>query len=352
MPVLTQRIEVAPRTVPAKYGLLATVRPQPMPDRAAQSGVYYETDYCGVAQPWVAPCADPTDLGTISVSVSNARLATITGTGEPAGTGYTVDWGAGTPDTDVALDGQTNTYTVDGDYTVNVTGPDGYTATVDITVTNGQTSGPFTATAVDTKVGVDGFGETSGLPVVIYHQSTCRLVGSGTEADRVKRAKRGLELGASRAVEEAFGTVIADDAVDITPSGTAVTATKGLALLEQYGGANYGGQRFIHADAATVTILDHSGVLYQVGDHLETIQGSIVVAGPGYADSTPPSAAAAGARWMYATGAVNVWQQDIDVTETVINSNPYDNEYRVLAERIYVPTYECFAAAAEVTMEI
>jgi hypothetical protein len=290
---------------------------------------------------------DPEDLGSISVSINNNEIATITGTGEPAGTDYTIDWGDGNTDTGVALDGQTNTYAAAGDYTVTVTGPDGYTATVGITVVENTVGGPFAADAVDTKVADDGIGETSGLPIVIYHRSTCRLPGS---SDREGRAKRAIELGASRALEEGFGTVIAGGAGDVTPSGTAVGVIEGLALLEQFGGANYGGQRYIHADNAVVTYLISQALVREVNGHLETFLGSIVVSGPGYAASTPPSAPAAGAHWMYATGQVNIWEQDVEVTDTILHS-PYNNEYSVLAERMYVPTYECFAAAVEVLLE-
>lgn len=351
MAVLPQRIKVAPTTIPARFGLLATVSPQPLPARAALGGVSYDTDFCGVARPWVAPCADPEDLGSISVSVSNIAVATITGTGEPAGT-YVVDWGDGNTDTG-ALDGQTNTYAAPGVYTVTVTGPDGYTATVSVTVVAATASGPFAADAIDTKVPDDGIGITEGSVITIYHLSTCRLISSGGESERRGRAERALTLGASRALEEGFGTVIGADTgiSDVSPGGLPTDVRTALALLEQYGGANYGGQRFIHADNAVVTMLISRNLVHARGDHLETTLGSIVISGPGYAASIGPSTPAVGARWMYATGQVNCWMQDIKVTETVLNSNPYDNEYSVLAERLYVPTYECFAAAAEVNLE-
>jgi hypothetical protein len=341
----------APTTSPAKFGLLDTIRPQAMPEFGGLAGIEYDTEFCGVARPWVAPCTTPTNLGSISISVNNARLATITGTGEPAGTGYTVIWGDGNSDTGVALDGQTNTYAADGTYTVRVQGPDGYRASTSITVTNGATSGPFTATAVDTKVPDDGIEQATGEPIVIYHMFSCRLVG----ADNLEsRAAKALDSGASRAVEEGFGDVIGAVAVDVTPGGTAVNVREGLGLLEQSGGEGYAGQRVIHADLAVVNELISKGLVRVTGGHLETFLGSLVIAGPGYASSTGPSAPAAGARWMYATGAVNIWADQTTKIPTVID-NPdtgvYDNEFRVLAERTYVPTFECFASAVEVTLE-
>lgn len=349
MAILPLRVEARPTTVPAKYGLLDTITPVALPPHGGMAGLTYDTDFCGVARPWLPqPCTTPPSLGTISVSVNASRVATITGTGEPAGTGYTINWGDAQADTNVALDGQTNTYAVAGDYTVSVTGPDGYRASVVITVNTSSVSGPFVATAYDTKVPDDGIGSATGVPIQVYHLHTCRLIGSGSESDRQRRTERALDLGASRALEEGFGSVIGAAATDITPSGTAIPAGQGLALLEQRGGGLYGGQRYIHADNATVSTLAGKSLVLQKGDHLETILGSIVIAGPGYASSTGPSAPAASAHWMYATGLVSIWAERIKVTETILN-NPYDNEFNVLGERIYVPTYECFAAAVEVT---
>lgn len=351
MPVLPLRVQVRPTTVPAKFGLLDTISPQALPLHGGMAGLTYDTDFCGVARPWEAlPCTTPPSLGSISVSVADTGTATITGTGEPAGT-FDIDWGDGNSDSGVALDGQTNAYAAPGDYAVTVTGPDGYKATVVVTVEAALASGPFVADAFDTKVPDDGIGSATGVPIQVYHLHSCRLVGSGSEQERQSRAERAIELGASRALEEGFGDVLGGEAVDITPSGTATGVVEALALLEQYGGANYGGQRYIHADNAVVTLLISQNLVREVGGHLETFLGSIVVSGPGYAASTGPSAPAAGARWMYATGLVNIWAEKIKVTETILNSDPYDNEYNVLAERVYVPTYECFAAAAEVTLE-
>lgn len=351
MAIRPKYLKAAPTTAPARFGLLDTIKPQAMPEHGSLAGIEYDTDFCGVARPWVAPCLTPTDLGSISISVNATRTATITGTGEPAGTGYTITWGDGQSDADVALDGQTNTYAADGTYTVTVHGPDGYYATESITVTNGVTSGPFATDAVDTKVPDDGIDQTTGVPIVIYHLFSCRLVGSET---REERARRALDSGASRAIEQGFGDVLGAEAVDVTPGGTAVGVVEGLALLEQSGGEGYAGQRVIHADNAVVTVLISQYLVKEVNGHLETMLGSIVVSGPGYAASTGPSAPAAGAHWMYATGAVNVWADSGTYTPLVID-NPdtgaYENEFRALAERTYVPTFECFASAVEVLLE-
>jgi hypothetical protein len=343
-------LKAAPTTTPAPFGLLATFPAQTMPAHGSMAGIEYDTEFCGVARPWDATACLAPNLGTVSVSVDTASVATITGTGEPAGN-YVVDWDDGAPGAAAPLDGQSHDYTTagDGDYQVSVTGPDGYSVPAFLVVVeDGVATGPFQNVAVAEKVADDGVSQTTGVPIVLYHLFTCRLIGD--TGDPVQRARRSLELGASRALEEGFGDVIGADATDITPSGTAVGVIEGLALAEQYGGENYGGRRVIHADNAVVTYLISQGLVIVTGGHLETLLGSTVVAGPGYADSTGPSAPAAGAHWMYVTGAVNVWKQEIKVDEIALEM-PYTNEFKALAEQIYVPTYECFAAAVEVTLE-
>lgn len=260
MPALRLRVDAPPAT-PARFGLLDTIAPKPLPVHGDLAGVEYDADFCGAARPWAAPCVDP-------------------------GTGVSKD-------------------------------------------------------------ADDGIDQASGDPITVYHLHSCRLVGSG---DREGRARRSLDLGASRAVEEGFGDTLGAAAVDITPAGTAVSVTKGIALAEQYAGKMYGGVPVLHMDRVTATIAISADLIREVDGELRTILGSLVVAGPGYAESTGPSAPAAGAHWMYVTGAVNVWEGKTFLSP-VEPAQPYTNEFYTLAERVYVPTYECFVGAIETTLE-
>jgi hypothetical protein len=255
---------VASKTVePAPFGLLETISTEALPPHGGLAGIEYDTEFCGVAKPWVAPCVDP---------------------------------------------------------------------------------------GVTTKDADDGIEQAFGVPTPLYHLFSCRLVGGVGESEAKNRAERALDLGASRALEEGFGQTIGAVATDITPGGTAVSALRALALLEQYGGQNYGGQRVIHVSLDVATILISLNLIHEVGGNLETHLGSLVIAGPGYGGLQVPSAPAANAQWMYATGAVRVWAGETVATPLVLDT-PYTNEFKALAERIYVPTYECFAAAVEVNME-
>lgn len=340
-------------TEPAKYNLLDTFKPETGPKEAFYGGLQFESDFCGAARPFTAVCEDPPDLGSIEVNVDIASVATITSTGLPDGT-YRIVWGDGeeTASEEEQLN-ETHDYsatTGDGTYTVQVyKNEGGVYAEVEITVENGVISGPFAADAYEVKIIDDGTSFVTGDPLVIYHIFQCRLIGNDdVETKATQRALRSLDLGASRAVEEGFQTVFGTGAVDITVAP--VSPVKALGALEQYAGEVYGGRPVIHMDRLMATRLYENGAIERVDGHLETGLGSIVVAGAGYnADASLPAAPGAGNDWMYATGNVRIWQSPKTNLSGLTLDNPYDNQFKSLAERVYIPTYECFHAAIKVT---
>jgi hypothetical protein len=334
----------APAIVRPSYGLLDSV---PVLDGGGHAalGIEFESAYCGPAYDTVAACVAQ-GVGTISVSVDNNELATLTSVGAPDGL-YTINWGDGTVVTGQTEQlNDTNTYAAAGTYTVQVFGENvEYYATVQVTVVENTVSGPFAADARVSKLAVDGITLVTGEPIPVYHMFQCRAVGSWDRG--VQRAQESLDLGASRVVEGRLAALLASGATDVTPGGIAVNLVDGLALLEDYAGLNYGGRPVIHVSRGIALKLIAAQAVFRVGDHLETGLGSLVVAGAGYLSSVGPSAAAAGAGWMLASGAVTVWKAGADVTEQALD-NPYTNQFKALAEGVYVPTYECFHAAVEV----
>lgn len=342
-------IDAVQTAAPSRYNLLDTIGTKTAPKQAFFEGIQYDSEYCGVARAYSPACVFP-DYGDLSISVDNARQATITSTGLPTTSTYRIVWGDGAETAaEAAQLNEAHTYAADGSYTVQVYGNTlGAYGEVAITVTNGATSGPFTDTSVsEMKLADDGITTVSGVPIPIYHLFQCRLPSGSKEGEA--RALRSLNLGASRALESGFQTVFATSATDVTPSGTAVDIVKGLSLLEEYAGENYGGRPVIHMTRAAATLLYARGSLVRVGDVLETGLGSLVVAGAGYdAQVSLPSAPAAGAGWMYATGMVSIWE-GTTIVSGVQPKDPYTNEFQALAERVYVPTFECFKAAVEVT---
>lgn len=246
---------------PAPYGLLETISAEALPAHGGLNGVEYDTEFCGPANAWVAPCVDP---------------------------------GTATKEPD------------------------------------------------------DGVDQAIGVPTPLYHLFSCRLVGGVGESEATERARRSLDLGASRALEEGFGTTIGSSATTVTTAPASVV--EALATLEQFGGGAYGGRRVIHASLYLATLMIRYNLVRIVGDHLETYLGSLVIAGPGYGGLEVPAPPATGSQWLYATGEVRIFEGEPVVTPLILDT-PYTNEFKALAERIYVPTYECFAAAAEVSME-
>lgn len=205
------------------------------------------------------------------------------------------------------------------------------------------------------KTADDGVELVMGEPIPVYHIHQCRAVGDWDRSEQ--RALRALDLGASRAVMEGFqDAILADpDLADLT-AGIAVSLVDGLAMLEQYAAENYGGVPVIFMSRADALRLIALQAVYRVGDHLETGLGSLVVADGGYDPSQGPTAPAAGEGYLLATGQVTV-RVGATTTSGPQLAHPelvseYNNEFVALAERTYVPTYECFAAAALVTESV
>jgi hypothetical protein len=229
--------------------------------------------------------------------------------------------------------------------------------------------------SVSSESGVEAPGDKTvddGVPLVVadtftvYHLFECRPVGM-SPSDLADRARTTFGSGEGRAVEAWMSTYLAThpDAVDVTPAGGAVAPLDGLGYLEQYAGANYGGQPTIHMDRDVATILASTAALSPSGGRLTTVLGSKVAAGGGYTLGDPSGAATAATdAWMYVTGAVGLWRGDILSTDPVLDlarpetliaaTNPNSNlqvrnALRVLLERPYVGGVECIVAAIKVT---
>lgn len=348
----------APPVTPLPFGLFsaALVLDETGPARFAVSGVQYQPDYCGPAYDSLGACDDPADdFGTLSVSVSNAKLATITATGAPTGPTYSIDWGDGTTTVSSNPDADTHTYGAAGDYVVVVTDDaQGYLATAAVHVVNSTASGPFAATVSFSKIASDGLGLVEGVPFIAYHLYTCHAVG-GVLADGAARARRALQLGEGRAAERVVGRQLARSsmAVDLTPTpGTAIHPVAGLALLEEYAGDNYGGVPVLHTRRGAGVLLSSYGLLQRENNRLETKQGVYVSSGAGYAFSTPtPNPAtplptpAAGTDWLYITGQVVVHRSAAIEVGPEMAGSRLSNEFSALAERPYAVTWECFVGA-------
>lgn len=197
-------------------------------------------------------------------------------------------------------------------------------------------------------------------PFAIYGEDECNPVGRST-SEAFERARRHLETGRGRAIERAvqFGEAgneptLVGDSVDITPAGGAVSLRDAIGRAEQYLAENYGGIGVLHMDRRTVAHAMTDGLIFVVGDQLQTVFGTLVAAGGGYdlavGPGEDPDESPAVGHWIYVTGAVYGWRSDVeDVPGTYSGSiNTGTNTQIVLAEQVFVVAWECVSAAIQV----
>lgn len=353
----------APPVEPLPYTLLSAAVVVNDPDPHAAFGVEWEPEFCGPARLTVAACLAAPEVGTAEVNVDDARHATIIATDAPTDQTYSVDWGddtaaGGGSATTYNGAGFAHTYAAAGDYTVTVTGSNGYHLDLLVHVNNAAVSGPFEADAETLKVADDGVDLVTSTPFVVYHLMTCRLVGRD---DLAERSARALELGEPRAVEQAFADLLTANALDpdvavtdLTPTpGTAVDPVTGLGILEQFAGQVYGGRPTFHSTRDIASNLLARNALVATGDMLRTNLGSKYAAGSGYAGVEPidGQTPGVGEGWLIVTGTVMLRRSDKISTGEVPTLAQPTNEVSVLGERPESIGYECFAAAVLVSTE-
>lgn len=204
----------------------------------------------------------------------------------------------------------------------------------------------------------------SGFRFAAYGGITCQAIGMDREYS-VSEVERVFRSGESTAIERALmGTRFQEgtpfeqggDApwgapTDITPAGGAVTPKVGIALLEEFAGNSYVGRPTMHVPRSIGSLLlNENGAMWD-GPALRTNFGSGIAAGAGYSDpnlSPTGVAAAAGERWIYATGEVSIAQGEMIMRDEM---EYQANDVVVLAERPYLVSVDCFTAAIRVKVE-
>lgn len=205
-------------------------------------------------------------------------------------------------------------------------------------------------------------GWIDGFRFAAYGGVTCKAIG--LDQDEMKaEVERVFTINETQAVERALMGIRFQESdgtgdfpgqwdapVDITPGSGAVAPAKGIALLEEYGGAMYAGAPTLHVPVSVASlILGVNGAEFE-GEVLRTKFGSKMAAGVGYSvPSTGPDGtnAPAGERWLYVTGEVQYARSD---KITVVSMETTTNDVVALAERGYIVSVDCFAAAIRVTI--
>lgn len=200
-----------------------------------------------------------------------------------------------------------------------------------------------------------------GFRFAAYGGFTCRAIGLD-QTEMKAGIQRAFEAGESTAVERALmekrfrasaGSAevpaVWAAPVDVNSAG-AVPVARGIALLEEYAANVYVGAPTLHLPISVASeILGVDGAAFD-GDVLRTKFGSKIAAGAGYAyPNTSPTGtnAAAGERWLYATGEVTYARSDV---VNVASMDTTNNDVVALVERGYLISVDCFTAAIRVTI--
>lgn len=201
-----------------------------------------------------------------------------------------------------------------------------------------------------------------GFKFAVYAGVVCKAVGfdiedAGTQLERVFTNKE--SVGVARAIMQTRFVASGGHwpaPTDLTPAGGAVDPTVGLAILEGHASWNYAGLPTIHAPRTIGSLLTKTGQVRLEGNMLVSQLGSKVAADGGYeSPSNGPSGAApaAGELWMYGSGEVTVsssdpvfQQWDLDRFEAGDS-----NRVKILRERRYQASVDCYAAAVRVKVQ-
>lgn len=212
-------------------------------------------------------------------------------------------------------------------------------------------TGTKTFTSMETPV--------SGAPFVVGASYQCSPVGMDfAEAEqRVRtrlslREQRGVETRIWSGISGVLGTLPSLFA-GATVLGPASCITEAIELLEQWlaDQAIIGG--VIHARPGMTSHMAASFQLQAPSPDpriMRTHLGTPVVFGQGYA-GTGPTGQAPGAdtEWIYATGRVVIWRDDVEVPPPRETFDRSANNVLILAERPYAVAIECGVAAVQVT---
>lgn len=182
----------------------------------------------------------------------------------------------------------------------------------------------------------EGLDYVQSFSFSLYRGVTCRpgAIGGGDNSEYEERARRRFTLGESRGVERklaaAFsagalgpdGGTAVDAAIDITPSGDALTAKQGVALLFEALG---------NAQVPIILAPRAVGVLLNEENEVEK-SGGILVVGAGFETNGDGTAT------LYGTGHIHIWHGPL--IETLVNDD--ENNYTIaLVERQYTVSVEC-----------
>jgi len=330
-------IEAPPSTRPVRFGLASVADIKDAGDPHVLGGFSYERQ-CGHGTGFaVDPC---TGLNATSKGGAGPYPVDLVIDSDVPGT-YVIVWGDGTANGTATNTGAPTTtahsYTTATAKTATVTGPTGY-GTRTVTLTPGPANTFYSANPA--KTAQPGLATVTGDRAAVYALHRCRMPGI-TRVEAQRRAVDALNASENNALEDLLYDRYLASATDI--GGAPTTATRALAILENYAAVYYAYEPTIHMDRFLASTLTMNGSIKQHGNRLETEIGSGVAAGTGYSAHPVPAT-----DYIFATGLVVVRKGKSEV-HGAPKMNPADNEEVWLAERPVTLGVECFAVKVAVT---
>ena len=207
----------------------------------------------------------------------------------------------------------------------------------------------------------DGIDLVESGPITVYNGFTCRAVGVD-EAQMLDRARKALAGGEWAAVEKAVWSLgdplrlMNDGAVEGAETEVlttdAVSLVKGIGLLEEHLGEQYGGVGVIHAPRAVAGFAAERRQIDVEAGHKVTTLGTRWSFGNYPNTGVDGVAAAVDTAWLVATGAVAVRRSEVKPKPVSFAEamNRRTNEIFAIAERTYVVSWECVQAAVLVNL--
>jgi len=184
-----------------------------------------------------------------------------------------------------------------------------------------------------------------GDPFAIYAGVSCDL----QRLDEAKaRAEARLGFAEARAVDQHVDLILANDAVDdIVDLGGPFPIAQAIGVAEAFAATYYGGRPTLLIPRVVVPCGGFNQFESSPGGLLSTVAGSLVA---------PLTTAIAvpyveGPVTMYVTGKITLLRgpvMSVSVPQQVADDGTFA-PMRALAERIYVPVFDCLVAKVEVT---
>lgn len=230
--------------------------------------------------------------------------------------------------------------------------------------------------APNVKTSNSGMTFRGATPFTVYTEFDCSPVGVD-DARRI--ASDALDRTSSWQVERAFWTglvdgktiafphlaanaqvtdpqqpdIILQTAATIPATGTFDIAC-GLGIIEQELAECYNGVGVIHVPRTVIPTMQAWNLVEVRDDQLVTKNGNLVAAGGGYPGTGVTGNAVANAcqSWIFATGAVFMYQSGVRINNVRDSIDRAENTVKMIAERTYVLGWDCCHLALPIDLGV